>query len=218
MNYKNLIAAIVTLLLNSSLLWAFQKSSNQWVFFHNKRNQEQTNISLNMMSFDNQKAEKKERASPEKDGIKPVLKPQDTKKKKRNNNKITKEDRVKKLEKKKVFHKIKTHKTPKQTQQGASASKKALVKHKAKLIGQYLPPQYPQNALENGIEGSVTIKATIDKVGKVISVKVLKSSNNKSLDNAAIKWFLNLKFTPAKTGKTPEKSVIIQKIKFNIKD
>ncbi|WP_225971802.1 energy transducer TonB [Paraphotobacterium marinum] len=85
-------------------------------------------------------------------------------------------------------------------------------------MGQYLPPQYPQNALERGIEGSVTIEATIGKLGKVISVKVLKSSNNKSLDNAAIKWFLNLKFTPAKTGKTPEKSVIIQKIKFNIKD
>ncbi|ASK79649.1 hypothetical protein CF386_11385 [Paraphotobacterium marinum] len=107
MNYKNLIAAIVTLLLNSSLLWAFQKSSNQWVFFHNKRNQEQTNISLNMMSFENQKAEKKESPSPEKDGIKPVLKKQDTKVKKKNNNKITKEDRVKKSKRKKFFIKEK---------------------------------------------------------------------------------------------------------------
>jgi TonB family protein len=47
---------------------------------------------------------------------------------------------------------------------------------------------YPDEAREQGISGRVNLKLTIDSIGKIISIKVAKSSGNKILDEAAIKF------------------------------
>ena len=58
-------------------------------------------------------------------------------------------------------------------------------------------PTFPQSALRNGSEGSVTLRIKINKDGTVENAKVLKSSGDKDLDittqRAVLKWRLNPK-------------------------
>jgi len=56
---------------------------------------------------------------------------------------------------------------------------------------------YPPLAEELEIEGSVAMKFLADKSGKVLDVKVLRSSGSKLLDNAAIKALKTAEFIPA---------------------
>lgn len=63
----------------------------------------------------------------------------------------------------------------------------------------YIPkPAYPELARQAGIEGKVTVDALIDVDGKVIDVKIRKSSGNSSLDEAALSAARNAEFTPAR--------------------
>ena len=58
-------------------------------------------------------------------------------------------------------------------------------------------PKYPSSAMDNGIEGSVTVEFTIDTDGNVTNIKVTSSSGNKDLDRAAISAVDNRKYKPA---------------------
>ncbi len=58
-------------------------------------------------------------------------------------------------------------------------------------------PVYPELAKKAGIEGKVVVKALLDVDGSVIDVKLLKSSGNPLLDQAAIEAAYKWKFTPA---------------------
>jgi protein TonB len=59
-------------------------------------------------------------------------------------------------------------------------------------------PQYPDLARRAGIEGTTVVKALVDVDGSIIEVKVLKSSGNQMLDQAALAAAMRAKFTPAK--------------------
>jgi len=59
-------------------------------------------------------------------------------------------------------------------------------------------PQYPELARKAGIEGNTVVKALVDIDGSIADVKVLKSSGNQMLDQAALVAARNAKFTPAK--------------------
>jgi TonB family protein len=56
-------------------------------------------------------------------------------------------------------------------------------------------PKFPQSALKNGFEGSVTLRLEIRKDGNVTAAKILKSSGRPDLDVAAqravLKWRLD---------------------------
>jgi len=58
-------------------------------------------------------------------------------------------------------------------------------------------PNYPYEAKKKGIEGMTVVKMLIDTDGSVIDVKVLKSSGNQLLDEAALDAALKSKFKPA---------------------
>jgi protein TonB len=63
----------------------------------------------------------------------------------------------------------------------------------------YTPvPKYPELARKAGIEGTTTVKMLVDIDGSIIDVKILKSSGNQMLDQAAIIAAKKSKFTPAK--------------------
>jgi len=64
-------------------------------------------------------------------------------------------------------------------------------------------PQYPELARRAGIEGTTVIKALVDIDGSVMNAKVLKSSGNPQLDEAAIIAARKSKFTPAKQRDKP---------------
>jgi protein TonB len=64
---------------------------------------------------------------------------------------------------------------------------------------QYLPQAvYPEIARLAGIEGKVTVEALVDTNGRIINTKILKSSGNSALDQAAIDAAQKAIFTPAK--------------------
>jgi protein TonB len=59
-------------------------------------------------------------------------------------------------------------------------------------------PEYPIICRQAGIEGTTVVKMLIDIDGRVINVKILKSSGNQMLDQAAIAAARASTFTPAK--------------------
>jgi protein TonB len=59
-------------------------------------------------------------------------------------------------------------------------------------------PKYPELARKAGIEGTTVVKMLVDIDGSVMDVKVIKSSGNQMLDQAAIAAAKNSTFTPAK--------------------
>jgi len=64
---------------------------------------------------------------------------------------------------------------------------------------EYIPqPPYPEVARLAGIEGQVVVEALVDVDGKIIDVRVLKSSGNQALDEAAVRAARDARFTPAK--------------------
>jgi len=64
---------------------------------------------------------------------------------------------------------------------------------------EYIPqPDYPEPARLAGIEGNVVVEALVDVDGKIIDAKVLKSSKNITLDQAAVEAAQKARFTPAK--------------------
>ncbi|QIW10981.1 energy transducer TonB [Francisella sp. LA112445] len=84
----------------------------------------------------------------------------------------------------------------------------------------YTPPKlgYPSSAIKNNEQGHVRIKANINSKGQVIGVHILQSSGFDDLDQAAIKWFEKLVFTPAKSGFTNVATTVEQTISFNLKE
>lgn len=64
-------------------------------------------------------------------------------------------------------------------------------------------PEYPEQALERGWEGSVILRVKVLPNGSPDSVTVKQSSGKKILDSAAIRTVKQWKFSPALKGKTP---------------
>lgn len=68
----------------------------------------------------------------------------------------------------------------------------------AKLNVREIPPKpvYPRKAQRDGIEGTVSILFMVDEQGIPTEVKVVKSSNNFDLDNAARASAMKYRFVP----------------------
>ena len=62
-------------------------------------------------------------------------------------------------------------------------------------------PTYPRDALRDGITGTVELELLVGVDGSVIDVKIVRSSGNRQLDNAAREQVLrNWRFQPAMRG------------------
>ncbi len=66
------------------------------------------------------------------------------------------------------------------------------------------PPPYPASPVRLGIEGVTGVEVCLDVRGSVTSAALAESSGNKALDDAALKWVRNAKFTPAKLDGAPQ--------------
>ncbi|OTG84161.1 energy transducer TonB [Acinetobacter sp. ANC 4558] len=64
-------------------------------------------------------------------------------------------------------------------------------------------PDYPEQALERGWEGSVLLRVKVAPNGSPESVTIKQSSGKKVLDNEALRTVKGWKFSPALKGKTP---------------
>lgn len=78
------------------------------------------------------------------------------------------------------------------------------------------PPEYPEIAMERGLEGRVLMKVHVQPDGKPDKITVTRSSGQKVLDDAAVKTVRQWSFVPAKRGDTPIAGWVTVPINFNL--
>lgn len=83
---------------------------------------------------------------------------------------------------------------------------------------QMVKPQYPRKAMRDGIEGKVTVLITVDEKGIPTEAKVVKSSGNFDLDNAARSAAMKYIFVPQMYNGVPVKAQGLQDFVFNLNE
>ena len=78
------------------------------------------------------------------------------------------------------------------------------------------PLVYPQAAFQQRAQGSVTVQAKLNAQGKVYGVRMLQSSGNPSLDQAAYTWFQKLRIRSKSDYDAVAGVVLTQTIAFTI--
>lgn len=79
----------------------------------------------------------------------------------------------------------------------------AMVRTSASLISGPAPT-YPPPDLRKNNEGTTALEVCIDARGRVTAASLASSSGHPGLDEAALKWVRNAKFTPAKVNGEPQ--------------
>jgi protein TonB len=80
-----------------------------------------------------------------------------------------------------------------------------------------VPPQYPERALQRGIEGRVLVEFTISKSGSVKDAKVIAAEPSNIFNKAAIKAIMQWKYNPKiENGKPVEQRGIRIAIPFRL--
>jgi len=75
-------------------------------------------------------------------------------------------------------------------------------------------PVYPKNALDQNLEGTVTLSITVSPEGKAAGVRVTASSGHKLLDDAAARGVARWTFTPGMKQGKPAAGEVPVKIRF----
>ncbi len=75
------------------------------------------------------------------------------------------------------------------------------------LINHYVSPQYPPLAVRRGIQGSIIIELSLDLLGKVSAVNIIKPSGSKILDQEVIRTAYKWTFTNKKKIKIIKKII-----------
>jgi TonB family protein len=71
------------------------------------------------------------------------------------------------------------------------------------LLGKEPVPDYPEELREQGVQGTVTVRYTVDENGKVTDVSVSRSSGSDALDGAAIRAIHRFRYRPAEQNGQP---------------
>ncbi|MDO9103724.1 MAG: energy transducer TonB [Methylovulum sp.] len=79
-------------------------------------------------------------------------------------------------------------------------------------------PEYPEAAMDRGLEGKVLMKVHVQPSGKPDTVTVTKSSGHTILDDAAVRTVKQWSFVPAMRGKTPIAGWVTVPIAFNLQN
>jgi protein TonB len=79
------------------------------------------------------------------------------------------------------------------------------------------PPEYPEKARKAGIEGTVYVNILVDKEGNVKKA-VVKKSDSKVLNNAALTAAKQWSFKPAEKLGKPVETWVVVPFKFRLKD
>lgn len=77
-------------------------------------------------------------------------------------------------------------------------------------------PEYPQSAINRGLEGTVLLKVQVNPAGKATDVQIYKSSGASALDEAALGTVRRWSFVPAKRGSEAVSGQVIVPIDFSL--
>lgn len=83
-------------------------------------------------------------------------------------------------------------------------------------LSQRVQPQYPRQALRDGVEGSVRVRVTIDEQGNVSDVQVVHGSGSGLLDRAALDAVRDWHYQPAIHHGQPVASTVDVPIDFKL--
>jgi protein TonB len=78
------------------------------------------------------------------------------------------------------------------------------------------PPNYPREALRQGIEGTVVLLISIDAQGNVLDIKVERSSHNRDMDREAVQAARRWRFNPAVENGQPVASTVRVPVDFTL--
>ncbi len=78
-----------------------------------------------------------------------------------------------------------------------------------------IKPEYPKEALEQGLEGKVLLYLFLSEAGEVKSVRVSKSSGYKILDSAAVEYGKKLRFSPAMRHGKPLSVILTWEVEYD---
>ncbi len=77
------------------------------------------------------------------------------------------------------------------------------------------PPNYPREALQRGVGGTVRVQATVSADGSVERMELAESSGNRFLDRAAMEAVRRWRFEPAMRNGQPVSATVTIPIEFN---
>lgn len=77
-------------------------------------------------------------------------------------------------------------------------------------------PEYPESAINRGLEGTVLLKVQVNPAGKATDVQIYKSSGASALDEAALGTVRRWSFVPAKRGSEAVSGQVIVPIDFSL--
>lgn len=77
-------------------------------------------------------------------------------------------------------------------------------------------PPYPEQARQQGIEGTVVLKLTVTSHGRPAGISVHRSSGHAALDAAAVSHVKQAKFLPALERGAPVKRIITFRVRFRL--
>lgn len=80
----------------------------------------------------------------------------------------------------------------------------------------YVPPEYPDRALNNKVSGSVTVQYTVDKKGYTKDVQVTESTPPGVFDRAATDAIRRWRYKPAKYNGEPVEVPVRTRIRFEL--
>lgn len=86
------------------------------------------------------------------------------------------------------------------------------------VVKEQVKPIYPRKALREGIEGKVLVLITVDEKGVPQEAKVVKSSGNFELDNAAKNAVMKSLFVPQMVNGVAVRSQGLQEIVFKLSE
>lgn len=87
--------------------------------------------------------------------------------------------------------------------------------HPPKVLN-WTDPPYPEQARQQGVEGTVTLRLTVERDGAAREVRVSRSSGHPALDEAAVAHLRHIRFSPAVKDGVPVATTITFKVKFRL--
>ena len=87
---------------------------------------------------------------------------------------------------------------------------------RAPSVAKQMKPIYPQDARDDGIEGTAVILALISLEGKVTDTRLEKSSGDRRLDQAAVDAVRKWTYNPCLRDGVPVKSSVRVKVEFRL--
>jgi TonB family protein len=85
-------------------------------------------------------------------------------------------------------------------------------------IAQMEPPDYPRAEKYGGVQGTAKVECVINAEGKVVLVRIAKSTGNSALNQAAADAAYKCRFDPATCESTPAPCVVSFKYEFSLRD